>query len=319
MKTIKQAGSEWLGQVSVSRLRKTYETYKCALYFFYATMEKRGVKLTAPVGSLNERAFVGLIEDLHANSVSTERLYITAIKQFYYFLMAEDAITVNREKINLLVSQRARRPGTRLPEFPEDDIRRMLEWVEKKMPIASEGRERLRDLRDRALILLLADTGLRIHEACNLKRGHINWSEKMADVIGKRNKGAVVRFSKRSGYALKKYLDERAKLDGATGREFVLMPVFARHDLAAGRRIEKMTTVTGRNIVARMVAAALGEIKTTITPHKFRHYFVTMIVNANDLRTAQELARHTNIATTAGYAHKSTDAIRSGYNKAIES
>jgi site-specific recombinase XerD len=58
--------------------------------------------------------------------------------------------------------------------------------------------EKLRYLRDRAFLITLADTGLRVHEACGLRRGDIDWNEGKALVIGKGNRQAVVRFSNRS-------------------------------------------------------------------------------------------------------------------------
>ncbi|MBK9781938.1 MAG: tyrosine-type recombinase/integrase [Anaerolineales bacterium] len=56
----------------------------------------------------------------------------------------------------------------------------------------------LRAYRDRAFLVTLADTGFRVHEACNLRRGDIDWNEGRAVIIGKGNKQAVVRFSSRS-------------------------------------------------------------------------------------------------------------------------
>jgi len=67
-------------------------------------------------------------------------------------------------------------------------------------------KERLRALRDRAFIITLADTGLRVHEICELRRGDVDWNAGRAIIIGKGNKEAVIRFSARSMRALKDYL-----------------------------------------------------------------------------------------------------------------
>ena len=81
-----------------------------------------------------------------------------------------------------------------------------------------------------------------------------------------------------------------------------------------------MTTTTGRNIVTERVRELLGEDAVgTITPHSFRHYFVTRVLRASgNLKLAQELARHTNIAVTQRYAHLSDDELDKGYWDAIE-
>jgi integrase len=76
-----------------------------------------------------------------------------------------------------------------------------------------------------------------------------------------------------------------------------------------------MTTTTGRNIVTDRVKESLGqEAVGTITPHSFRHYFVTTVLRASgNLKMAQELARHKNISVTTRYAHLSDDELDKGY------
>jgi len=81
-----------------------------------------------------------------------------------------------------------------------------------------------------------------------------------------------------------------------------------------------MTTTAGRNIVSSRVEQILGaEAGGTITPHSFRHYFVTRVLQSSgNLKLAQELARHTNIAVTQRYAHLSDDELDKGYYQAFE-
>ena len=169
-------------------------------------------------------------------------------------------------------------------------------------------------------MITLADTGLRVHEACNLRRGDIDWNEGRAVIIGKGDKQAVVRFSKRSQRALNDYLEARAKLDGASGRPLPSLPLFARHDDGAGKKIKLITTTTGRNIVTQRVKEALGdEAAGSITPHSFRHYFVTtVLLGTGNLKLAQELARHSSIAVTQRYAHLSDDELDKGYREVFE-
>jgi integrase/recombinase XerC len=180
--------------------------------------------------------------------------------------------------------------------------------------------ERLRALRDRAFLITLADTGLRVHEACNLRRGDIDWNEGRAVIIGKGDKQAVVRFSNRSLSALKEYLTERSLLDGGSGRPLSSLPLFARHDKGAGKKVKPITTTTGRNIVSERVQQALGKnAEGRITPHSFRHYFVTTVLRASgNLKLAQELARHASIQVTQRYAHLSDDELDKGYHEIFE-
>jgi site-specific recombinase XerD len=177
-------------------------------------------------------------------------------------------------------------------------------------------------LRDRALLFTLADTGLRVHEACNLRRGDLDWNEGRAVLIGKGDRQAVVRFSERSLRCLRQYLAARAQLDGATSRPLSALPLFARHDRAAGARVLPISTTTARAIVRQRVGQALGEThRGSITPHSFRHYFVTTVLRGSggNLKLAQELARHRSIAVTQRYAHLSDDELDRGYYEIFDS
>jgi site-specific recombinase XerD len=254
-------------------------------------------------------------------SSATEQVYITSVVGLFEFIAGENLAQVNLPRVRLLIKQRARRPGIRLPQFPKNAIDRVLEYAAALVSEPSESQsDRLINLRDRAFLLTLSDTGLRVHEACNLRRGDIDWLEHRAIVIGKGNKEAVVRFSRRSIEALKTYLAERAILDGNSGRALASQPVFARHDRGAGKKVKPISTTTGREIVNQRVREALGEDAVgTITPHSFRHYFVTTILGSTgNLKLAQVLARHTNIAVTQRYSHLSDSELDQEYQQIFD-
>jgi site-specific recombinase XerC len=81
-----------------------------------------------------------------------------------------------------------------------------------------------------------------------------------------------------------------------------------------------MTPTTGRRIVQERVAQLLGkDLVGTITPHSFRHFFVTSVLRGTgNLRYAQELARHKNIAVTQRYTHLSNDELDKAYYEVFE-
>jgi len=66
-----------------------------------------------------------------------------------------------------------------------------------------------------------------------------------------------------------------------------------------------ISTTTTRNIVNRVVADCLGDAYVgTITPHSFRHYFVTnVLMKTRDITVTKELARHAQLSTTERYTH----------------
>lgn len=320
--TIRQAMTEFLESVRLARSQNTYDTYLFAMRAFRNALTSRGMDLDAAASNLSEEGITWLAHDLRHHSPATEQLYLQAAKGFYRFLAAERLSPVNLPRLDLLKQQRARRPGVRLPQFPASDIEHLLEYVSTEVfTAATEPQEHLRALRDRAFLLTLADTGLRVHEACQLQRGQLDWNEGRAVIIGKGNKQAVVRFSTRSLHALRDYLAARATLDGTSGRNLAALPLFARHDKGAGIKVKPITTATGRLIVEGRSRQALSDAgNQRITPHSLRHYFVTAVLRGSgNLKLAQELARHASIQVTQRYAHLSNDELDRGYHEVFES
>src|SRR3972149_4394972 len=119
---------------------------------------------------------------------------------------------------------------------------------------------------------------------------------------------------------LKAFLPLRAGLEGGSENPWPPLPLFARHEKGAGKKIKPITTTTGRNIVSAIVRKALGDrTEGLITPHSFRHYFVTTVLRASgNLKLAQELARHASIQVTQRYAHLSNDELDKGYHNIFE-
>lgn len=315
--TVPVAVEKYLDTVKLARSENTARTYANALQFFTQVLTVRNHSPEKmPIPELTEEAVAWMISALNVYAPATERLYLAALTGFYEFLVAERLAEINLPRLRLLIRQRARRSGQRLPQFPREDIETLLNSVESYTQTSTQDEKgHLRALRERAFLVVLADTGLRVHEACALRRGDIDWNEGRAIIIGKGDKQAVIRFSTRSMRAMKAYLDARQKLDGASRRSLPSLPLFARHDKGAGNKVKPITTATGRNIVKDAVRRILGEESVgKITPHSFRHYFVTTVLRASgNLKMAQKLARHSNIAVTQRYAHLSDDELDRGY------
>jgi site-specific recombinase XerD len=322
-KSIQEAIQDYLESVALSRSANTARTYKNALNSFTQVLADYQIDpVKNNISNLTEDSVTWFASYLKSYSPTTERLYLTALSGFYEFLAAERLTEPNLPRVRMLIRQRARRVGQRLPQFPKENIVKVLDYANNLASRPAEDEmEKLRFLRDRAFLITLANTGMRVHEACGLRRGDIDWNEGKAVIIGKGDQQAVVRFSKQTMRVLEDYLRARQEKDGGSGISLTSLPLFARHDKGAGKKIKPITTTTGRNIVADTVAAALGpEAKGTITPHSFRHYFVTTVLQGSggNLKLAQELARHKNISVTQRYAHLSDDELDQGYYDIFE-
>lgn len=321
--TVHDAIISFLENVNLSRSANTARTYSNALNAFrFALIEHDLNPEKSKIQDLPEDSIIWFAAYLKTYSPTTERLYLTVANGFYEYLAAENLCEPNLPRVRMLIRQRARRVGQRLPQFSREHIEFIVDYAKNiaSHPAKNEM-EKLRNLRDRAFLFTLADTGLRVHEACNLRRGDIDWNEGKAVILGKGDQQALVRFSRRSLSALREYLNARGTLDGASGKPLTSLPLFARHDKGAGKKIKPITTTTGRNIVTQRVAEALGkEAVGTVTPHSFRHYFVTTVLHGSNgnLKLAQELARHKNISVTQRYAHLSDSELDQGYWEIFE-
>jgi len=326
MATVDETISKFLHSVSLSRSKNTFRTYSFALQAFQTMLSRNYKPSEMEISELREDLVSDFAEYLKSYSPATEQLYLQTIMIFFEYISASEIASPNLPRIKLLIRQRSRKSGKRLPQFPKSSIELILDTVnqaviELKSPQFNEldesGMEILRVYRDRAFLFALADTGLRVHEACGLRRGDLDWNEGHAIIIGKGNKQALVRFSNQSMRFIREYIAMRKVIDGNSGRPLGSLPIFARHDKGAGKLIKPISRMTGWNIVSEWANKSLGDSHDeVVTPHSFRHYFVTTVLRASgNLKLAQELARHANIAVTQRYVHLSDDELDRGYHQ----
>jgi integrase/recombinase XerC len=189
--TIEQSIEKYLDSMARANSDKTIRTYRTALRAFCLLLKQNKIDAkTSAVASLDYpqvEAFINYI-DQKAYSPSTEKLYLTAVRSFYDYLSEEDL-----DKPNLGKLQRSIRGRERKLQWSPDILERLIVYAQSldTKSVETEGQglkheaailkarkmARLRHLRDRALILLLADTGLRVAEACSLTYGQIDGLE----------------------------------------------------------------------------------------------------------------------------------------------
>jgi integrase/recombinase XerC len=271
---------------TLQRSQKTIFAYRNALTQF--------IKAVGNAADLNTETYVKFLTSIKTKSPSTQRVYRTAVLKYYSFCKAG-----NWAELKEATEHYTRKQGKRIVNFNREAIEQVISYCESLNSCQSD----LPALRDRAFVLTLADTGLRLSEACSLKRGDIDWLEQRAIIIGKGDKQAVIRFSNRSIQAMKEYLHERVGLDPSSRIPLASQPLFARHDIRASKRIRPITAGgMWKAIKARMDEAGIDH--RLVRLHDFRHYFVTMTYLAKgNLKLSQELARHESISTTNRYAH----------------
>lgn len=210
----------------------------------------------------------------------TQNYHLIALRAFLKFLAKRGVKVMSPEHIEL-----AKVGERHLDLITPEELVRLI-----NAPKSNE----LRDLRDRAMLMLLFSTGLRVSELCSLSRDHINMKSDSFSIRGKGDKVRVVFISDESKEALKKYLDKRGDVDNA---------LFAR---IAERKSQKGDLALDKRSVERIVKywAIRSGISKKVTPHIIRHCFATdLLTNGADLRSVQMLLGHANISTTQIYTH----------------
>jgi integrase/recombinase XerD len=164
--------------------------------------------------------------------------------------------------------------------------------------------------RDRAIILLLLDTGLRASELCGIKFGDVNLTTNSIKVLGKghASRERLVYFGKRTSKAVWKLLTPRLKDAKPDDLVFTVGP---EDDL------RPMT----RDVLRRLLALKgdIGEraAVANVYPHRFRHTFaITYLRNQGDLFTLQDLLGHSDMAMVKRYARVAQTDCAKAHQKA---
>jgi integrase/recombinase XerC len=163
--------------------------------------------------------------------------------------------------------------------------------------------------RDKALIMAMYSTGLRISELVSLSTDNVSSTLDDARIIGKGGKERYVFFSEEAKEALTDYLPERAARLRMTGIKGDKKAFFISRK---GRAL----SITGtRWIIARY--AQQSGLEKRVHPHTMRHSFATHLVNAGcDVRMVQEMLGHSSLSTTQRYAHVNIERLKKTYSAA---
>lgn len=239
----------------------------------------------------------------------TLHLYLAALQSYLRYLQINDELTITPGQAARLTDglrhiRRAHHPPAGSPHpITDDQMTAILHTINRFPPGPTPRLELIRQ-RDRAIILTLRCTGLRLGELVALRRTNLHNS--LGHIIGKGRRERTIYFDTASWTAITAYLAAR----DAGAADFV----FIRHNRNAGPPLP-LSTAAGWRIVQRVIAAS-GLTHTAITPHSFRHYVATKLYQATgDLGLTQTALGHSSPATTRIYAQLDDNAIRTAHAK----
>lgn len=225
-------------------------------------------------------------------SPATVRVYLSPVKGLFDYF----DVSTERE-IDKATKHYTQRRGKRIINFDFYAIQKLIEFADKNL---THG---LLELRDRAFIITQVETGLRVGEAVARVRSDIEGAGGRKVIIGKGDKQAEIRFTKRSLDALNLYLRSRSQLDGASNRPIGQLPLFAQHGINGSKKIIPVSERgISKSIKMRMDQAGIDP--STIRIHDLRHFFTTMYyIRTGDIKKTKEASRHSSIEMTDRYTH----------------
>ena len=173
-----------------------------------------------------------------------------------------------------------------------------------KETYSDEELEKMRDnceeLRDLAIIDMLASTGMRVGEMVLLNRNDINFTERECVVFGKGDKERIVYFDARTKLHLQEYIDSRTDDNPAL---FVTLRAPYKRIQIGG--IEHRLREMGKQL----------DIKK-VHPHKFRRTLATMAIDKGmPIEQLQRLLGHQRIDTTLQYAMVKQSNVKTAHRK----
>lgn len=191
----------------------------------------------------------------------------------------------------------------------KNPVRRIRKIKTKKVVkevISDENFEILRDscsnVRDLAMIELLASTGIRVGELVNLNIDDVLFNERECVVLGKGDSERIVYFDAKTKIHLLKYLENRTDNNPALFVSF--------------KKPYKRLGING--VERRIRELGNGANIKKVHPHKFRR---TMATNAIDkgmpIEQVQKLLGHVQIDTTMQYAMVNQSNVKISHRKYI--
>lgn len=290
----------WLEGVR-GRTASTVRAYRFDLEDFAAFCDRAGVTRPGDVTFSLIEFYLAWLQQRGQRRAETAARRLAAIRQFYRYLVREGE--VRRDPAAVAFG----------PKCPPRPLPRYLTVDEQERVLAAlAADETLTGRRDYALVATALLTGLRCEELCRLRLEDLDLEGGTLRVVrGKGQKDREVPVVSPLAGILREYLAEtRPLLVRGAPSPYVFVRGLtphgpARHRQRAGRPLERRSVF---RVIRLRVSPLVGR---PIGPHALRHSFASRLrARGADLQFIQELLGHSELGTTAIYAHLATPARR---------
>lgn len=288
--------------------RRTLENKKGYFLVFHRYLEEHHEDVTPNTLNTNTiREFLYYLKNDHVKhknnhcvkekykSVGVSVSYINTImkhmRAFYNFLVEEEYVQSN--------------PFTKIKSLKEaQDNIEALSIDQLKILLKQPDQRTYAGFRDYVLMMLLADTGMRISEALNLQQEDIDFKTNVIELKGTSTKNRKTRYvpiSQKTSKLLRELLVEI--------EEFDTLHIFATvyGNTVDPARFRQRLKMYGHNA---------GITGVRVSPHTFRHTFAKYyLLNNGDVMTLQKILGHSSIEMVRKYINMTSKDIVAQHNK----
>ena len=165
-----------------------------------------------------------------------------------------------------------------------------------------DNKENFHDIRNKAMLYMFLNCGLRISELANLNIDDFDLKDNKFKIIGKGNKERTGYLNKSARKALDEYLKIRNEIKVTKSKD--------KNALFLNQYYSRITTRSiSRNIKSSYQLAGIDEKRYTV--HSLRHTCATLLyISGIPIRTIQEFLGHAQIDTTNIYAQTYNQEVK---------
>lgn len=180
--------------------------------------------------------------------------------------------------------------------------------IEKLLKACDDNPDLEQRLRDRAIILMLVESGMRVAELCSLQDEQLQLAKQQTRITGKGGKERWAYWGPRTAAALTAYLARRPGPHGG--------PLFRSSSPKPQLRGKKLLPNGVRQLLRRLSQRAGVTLVENGSVHAFRHTFAHQALDAGvDGLHLQQLLGHTSAATTARYVRENDTRLRTIHSR----
>jgi integrase/recombinase XerC len=215
---------------------------------------------------------------------------LSSLKSFFKYLLKKKVIRTS--PVRLVNGPKC---GKKLPSFVRDDD---MDGVLDESQFEND----FKGVRDRLILELIYDTGLRRSEVVSIVRTDIDLDEMTLRVTGKGNKQRIIPFASRLKELFSQYEQKRSDEVGWDDAAYF---------------VKENGFPINASFVYKVVTSHLSSVPylKKKSPHVLRHSFATsMLNNGAELEAVKQILGHSSLASTSVYTHTTFEELKKNYH-----